>query len=207
MSSLFSSVSALRTGYDKDEVDEFFDHARQAYEGRTPEPLTSADIQASTFDLVRGGYNTHEVDAALDRLEAAFIARQRAEYVAAHGQEAWMQALAERARTLYGRLGRPDGLRFAPAERGQPAYDKDDVDALCDRLTAYFDRQEPLRDLRSDQGRRRVRRGAGRRLLRARDRGAARRRVTPRPRRVSPPAGARRARCARARRGSCRGCA
>ncbi len=144
MSSLFSSVSALRTGYDKDEVDEFFDHARQAYEGRTPERLTSADIQASTFDLVRGGYNTHEVDAALDRLEAAFIARQRAEYVAAHGQEAWMQALAERARTLYGRLGRPDGQKFAPAERGQDAYDKDDVDALCDRLTAYFDRQVPL---------------------------------------------------------------
>jgi DivIVA domain-containing protein len=144
VSSLFSSVSALRTGYDKDEVDEFFDHARQAYEGRTAEQLTSADIQASTFDLVRGGYNTHEVDAALDRLEAAFIARQRAEYVAAHGQEAWMHALAERARSLYGRLGRPDGQKFAAADRGQPAYDKDDVDALCDRLTAYFDRQEPL---------------------------------------------------------------
>jgi DivIVA domain-containing protein len=78
VSSLFSSVSALRTGYDKDEVDEFFDHARQAYEGRTAEQVTSAHIRASTFELVRGGYNTHEVDAALDRLEAAFIARQRA---------------------------------------------------------------------------------------------------------------------------------
>lgn len=144
MSSLFSSVSALRTGYDKDEVDEFFDHARQAYEGRTAEQVTNADIQASTFELVRGGYNTHEVDAALDRLEAAFIARQRAEYVASHGQEAWMGALAERARTLYGRLGRPDGEKFAPAARGQIGYDRDDVDALCDRLTAYFDRQEPL---------------------------------------------------------------
>jgi DivIVA domain-containing protein len=144
VSSLFSSVSALRTGYDKDEVDEFFDHARQAYEGRTAEQVTSADIQASTFELVRGGYNTHEVDAALDRLEAAFIARQRAEYVAAHGQEAWMAALAERARSLYGRLGRPDGQKFASAGRGQVGYDRDDVDALCDRLTAYFDRQEPL---------------------------------------------------------------
>lgn len=144
MSSLFSTVSALRSGYDKDEVDEFFDHARQAYEGRTPEPLSHADIQASSFDLVRGGYNTHEVDAALDRLEAAFIARQRSEYVAVHGQDAWMAALADRARTLYGRLGRPDGEKFAPAERGKQGYDQDDVDALCDRLVAYFDRQEPL---------------------------------------------------------------
>lgn len=144
MSSLFSTVTRLRTGYDKDEVDEFFDHARQAYEGRTPEQLTSADIQASTFDLVRGGYDTHEVDAALDRLEGAFVARRRAEYVAAHGQEAWMQALAERAHTLYDRLGRPDGERFAPADRGRPGYDRGDVDALCERLTAYFDKQAPL---------------------------------------------------------------
>ncbi|CAM3595810.1 DivIVA domain-containing protein [Isoptericola cucumis] len=144
MSSLFSTVSALRNGYEKDEVDEFFDHARQAYEGRTPEPLTHADIQSATFELVRRGYDTHEVDQALDRLESAFIARQRAEYVAAHGQDAWMAALADRARTLYGRLGRPDGEKFAPAERGKQGYDVDDVDALCDRLVAYFDRQEPL---------------------------------------------------------------
>jgi DivIVA domain-containing protein len=143
-SSLFGTVSVLKTGYDKDEVDEFFDHARQAYEGRTAQPLSAAEIQAATFDLVRGGYDTHEVDAALDRLESAFVARQRSEFVNVHGQEAWMGALAERARTLYGRLGRPDGEKFAPADRGQQGYDKDDVDALCDRLVGYFDRQEPL---------------------------------------------------------------
>lgn len=144
MSALFGTVSVLKTGYDKDEVDEFFDHARQAYEGRAAQPLSASDIQRATFDLVRGGYETHEVDAALDRLEAAFVARQRAEHVNAHGQDAWMAALAERARTLYGRLGRPDGMRFAPAEGRAQGYDKDDVDALCDRLVGYFDRQEPL---------------------------------------------------------------
>jgi DivIVA domain-containing protein len=143
-SALFGTVSKLRTGYDRDEVDEFFDHARQAYEGRSAEPLTSGDIQTATFELVRGGYDTHEVDAALDRLEAAFVARQRQEFVSRHGQESWMTSLAERARTLYGRLGRPDGEKFAPAQRGQAAYDKDDVDALCERLVGYFDRQEPL---------------------------------------------------------------
>ncbi|MHA7135025.1 DivIVA domain-containing protein [Oerskovia turbata] len=144
MSALFSTVSKVRNGYDPDEVDEFFDHARQVYEGKKPERLTSTDIQVSMFDLVRGGYDTHEVDAALDRLEGAFIARQRAEYVAVNGQQAWMNALAERARSLYGRLGRPDGERFAPAGRGEQGYDMDDVDDLCDRLVAYFDRQEPL---------------------------------------------------------------
>lgn len=144
MSSLFGTVSKMRTGYDPEEVDEFFDHARAVYEGKAEGQLTNADIQTSMFELVRGGYDTHEVDAALDRLEAAFIARQRAEYIAVHGQQAWMSALAERARTLYGRLGRPDGDKFAPAERGRPAYDVDDVDELCDRLVDYFDRQVPI---------------------------------------------------------------
>ena len=62
-----------------------------------------------------------------------------------------MNALAERARSLYGRLGRPDGEKFAPADRGSQGYDKDDVDDLCDRLIGYFDRQEPLTagDIRS----------------------------------------------------------
>ncbi|WP_239073241.1 DivIVA domain-containing protein [Sediminihabitans luteus] len=131
-------------GYDPDEVDEFFDDAKALYEGRDGRTLTSTEIQRATFELVRGGYSTTEVDAALDRLEGAFIARQRAAYVAAHGQQAWMNALAERARTLYERLGRPDGKKFAPAERGAPAYDTDDVDDLCDRLVDYFDRQVPL---------------------------------------------------------------
>lgn len=144
MSSLFETVSQVRTGYDPEEVDEFFDHARMVYEGKSQEQLTNIDIQTSSFELVRGGYNTHEVDAALDRLEAAFIARRRAEYIATNGQQAWMSALADRARSLYGRLGRPDGERFAPGERGNAAYDVDDVDELCERLVDYFDRQVPI---------------------------------------------------------------
>lgn len=144
MSSLFSTVSRTKKGYEKDEVDDFFDEARALYEGRENRTLTSGEIQTATFELVRGGYSTHEVDAALDRLESAFIARQRSAYVSVHGQQAWMEALSGRARTLYERLGRPDGKRFAPAERGEPAYDPDDVDDLCDRLVDYFDRQVPL---------------------------------------------------------------
>ncbi|MBI9115546.1 DivIVA domain-containing protein [Sanguibacter suaedae] len=144
MTKVFESVSRFRLGYDKDEVDDFFHHAREVYEGTTTEPLTSRDIQACSFDLRRGGYVTHEVDAALDRLEGAFVARQRHECVLTRGQAAWMEELAEKARSLYGRLGRPDGERFDSAARGQQGYDKDDVDDLCDRLVAYFDRTEAL---------------------------------------------------------------
>ncbi|SDC68602.1 DivIVA domain-containing protein [Sanguibacter gelidistatuariae] len=161
MTKVFSTVSKLRVGYDTDEVDEFFDHAREVYEGAVTEPLTSRDIQTCAFDLTHGGYSTAEVDAALARLESAFVARQRHEFTVTRGPDAWMADLAERAQSLYGRLGRPDGERFARADRGEPAYDTDDVDDLCERLVAYFDRTSALaaQDVRSAVFRRRKGRG------------------------------------------------
>ena len=141
---MFRTVGALRNGYDPDEVDEFFEHARAMYESGPPGALSGRDVRSVAFEVVRRGYVTAAVDAALDRLEAAFVARARADYVAAQGQQAWMGRLAEQAQTLYGRLTRPDGERFAPSHGRHPAYDPADVDALCHRLVAYFDRGAPL---------------------------------------------------------------
>jgi DivIVA domain-containing protein len=141
---MFRTVSKLRTGYDPDQVDAFFTQARQVYEGEQAEPLTDTDVRRAAFDLVRGGYATESVDSALDRLERAFTSRHRQEILAAQGQQAWMDHLAGRARTLYERLRRPDGERFAPARRGEQGYLPDDVDDVCHRLIAYFDRGTPL---------------------------------------------------------------
>lgn len=141
---MFRTVSGLRRGYDPDEVDEFFAHARSLYEQGPATALSGAEVRHVAFDMVRGGYVTAAVDAALDRLEAAFVARQRAQYVADKGQDAWMSQLGAQARTLYGRLGRPDGDRFAPPEGREPGYEPADVDALCHRLIAYFDTGAPL---------------------------------------------------------------
>jgi DivIVA domain-containing protein len=140
----FRTVSRLHTGYDPAEVDRYLDRARAVYEGAVEDTITARDVRSAAFDLVRGGYVVGPVDAAMDRLEAAFVARAREQYVARHGQAAWMAELADSARTLYGRLNRPDGERFAPADRGEHAYDRADVDALCHRLVAYFDHGTPL---------------------------------------------------------------
>ena len=144
MTRTFNTLSSIRSGYDPDQVDELFERARGVYESSSAGELSSTDIHNASFDLVRGGYATAEVDAALDRLEAAFVAKARAEFIATHGQQAWMGQLAGQARTLYGRLARPAGERFEPAERGQFSYDIADVDALCNRLVGYFDRSEPV---------------------------------------------------------------
>ena len=115
---MFRTVSRFRTGYDPDQVDTFFTHARRVYEGDQSEPLTGTEVRKVAFDLVRGGYATTSVDSALDRLE--------------------------RARTLYERLRRPDGERFAPARRGEQGYRPEDVDDMCHRLIDYFDKGTPL---------------------------------------------------------------
>lgn len=141
MTGMFRTAGRLHNGYDPDQVDEFFDRARRAYEDRhSVGQLDGHDVRRTAFDLVRGGYDTESVDAAMDRLERAFTERRRSDFIAASGQAAWMEHLADRARTLYDRLRRPDGEKFAPARRGDQGYDKDEVDDLCDRLVAYFDR-------------------------------------------------------------------
>lgn len=144
MSEMFPTVGRLGHGYHRGEVDNFFALARRVYEHAAGEQMTAFDVRETSFDLVRAGYVTHAVDSALDRLEAAFGARERQEFVAQQGSAAWMEQVAGRARTLYGRLTRPTGDRFAAPERGGAGYRSRDVDALLDRLIAYFDHGAPI---------------------------------------------------------------
>lgn len=137
MEGLFPTVGRWASGYDREEVEEFFERAKGAYENGA-DAMTSEDVRTAAFDLVRHGYDPAAVDAALDRLEGAFIQRDRTEFVTASGQDAWMEQVAERATTLYPRLVRPVGQRFAPPERGR-GYDRDAVDEVLDRLVDYFD--------------------------------------------------------------------
>lgn len=106
-------------------------------------PLDAAAVRVAAFDLVRHGYSPAAVDSALDRLEAAFVAADRADFIAENGQSAWMTGVVERATTLYERLTRPPGDRFAPPQHGR-GYDAAQVDALLDRLVAYFDEGTPI---------------------------------------------------------------
>lgn len=158
MTQLFPRVAATHRGYDPSQVDAFFERARRAYEGTidqdapaggqqvdgseddaAPELTFDAHaVRTAAFDLVRRGYRASAVDAALDRLEAAFVASARADHIADRGQASWLSLVVDRATTLYERLTRPAGERFAPPEHGR-GYDSAQVDALLDRLIAYFD--------------------------------------------------------------------
>ncbi|GAA2233607.1 hypothetical protein GCM10010401_01790 [Rarobacter faecitabidus] len=143
MTTAFPRSNWFRFGYDPEEVDDFFDLARASYEGDPAARLSVDEIQSVAFDQVHRGYKCDRVDAALDRLAAAMVVKERAQIVEALGQQDWNQQLAQRATTLYSRLTRPERERFAPP-RGRRGYDAAQVDALLDRLTAFFDEGTPI---------------------------------------------------------------
>lgn len=138
MAAMFDTVGGLKKGYDKDEVDDFFDLAREVYEGVATEPLTHRDIHTCVFDVVRGGYNSDQVDAAMNRLENAFVAKEKQDVIAQGGPGLWAQTLNERAKSLYPRLARPSGARFSHPKSGA-GYSVSNVDALCANLVKFFD--------------------------------------------------------------------
>lgn len=142
----FPRAGRVTQGYDCDQVDEFFSRARASYElvgkgpgGRNRAALSARDVRVVAFDLVRGGYEVRQVDAALDRLEDAVARRERESAIGTLGEQALLDQLTRRAETLHGRLTRPDGQRFAREKGFDVAYDVRDVDELCVRLLGYFD--------------------------------------------------------------------
>lgn len=142
MSDMFPRVSSWQRGYNPEQVDHYFSIAHEIYVDSDVDEMDSEGVRTVAFDIVRGGYDPARVDAALDRLEAAFLQRRRADFVARNGRQAWMDEVAQLATTLYPRLLRPDGERFAePKTRG---YAKDEVDDLMERIAGYFESSEPL---------------------------------------------------------------
>lgn len=145
MKDLFPRVGRWRRGYQPKQVDTFFEHARASYEapiGSHDDSMTEEDVRNVAFDIVVDGYHTAYVDAALDRLEAALVRRRRTDFLKDASEEEWVTAAVDRATTLYPRLQRPAGERFANAH-GQ-GYAKTEVDALCERLVDYFDNGTPI---------------------------------------------------------------
>lgn len=155
----------MTKGYDRAEVDEFFERARLAYDlassrssvegrptstqvlprGKDPATMTADDVRTAAFTLKRGGYQVADVDAALDRLEDALATSERTRLVATRGEDALIQQLTGLAETLRGRLARPDGERFARGVRGwERTYDVREVDALCHRLEGYFSQGDEM---------------------------------------------------------------
>lgn len=139
-------------GYDTEQVDEFLQTARRAYDGGAADGgtaddaplLTAADIRHTAFAMKKGGYSTSHVDAALERLEDAFAARERESARTAMGDAAWFEQARTTAQVILNRLERPAGERFERVSFLTYGYNKADVDRFATRLSKYFQDGRPM---------------------------------------------------------------
>lgn len=132
----FTVVPKKEYGYHTGQVDEFIRAARNAYESSSD--LTADNVQNKTFDLVRAGYRTDQVDQVLERLEDALRRADRDSFIATEGQQAWNERLFERVDELNARLSRPHGRKFRPAADQTQGYMVDDVEACVAKVTDHL---------------------------------------------------------------------
>lgn len=130
-------------GYAVAEVDSFLRAAQVAY--RSDEDVDPRDVLNVTFSSSLNGYQPATVDKLVDELHRRFLHRKRKAVIASQGSEAWLNSVYEEASTLYPRLLRPHGERFAPAKKW--GYRTSDVDAFMDHIAAYFNGDERLTSL------------------------------------------------------------
>jgi len=120
---------------------------------RTGATLTAVGIRHTAFAMHKGGYSPEHVDAALERLEDAFAARERDQATRTMGEKAWMADAESTADVLVARLSRAPGHRFARASILAVGYKRVDVDRLANKLVKYF---QDGRELTADEVRRAV---------------------------------------------------
>lgn len=135
-----------KSGYNIDQVEDFLEEARRAYtaDPRQPGVLDADAIRRMAFSMQRGGYATGHVDAALERLEDAFAARQRERALAEAGDAAWYAKARGSAQAILDRLARPAAKRFARVGPLTHGYHVKDVDAFAERLVGYFQHGKPM---------------------------------------------------------------
>ncbi|MFC0678589.1 DivIVA domain-containing protein [Lysobacter korlensis] len=144
MSDLFPRVK--RHGYDAEEVKQFLDAAREAYSTPMSEPakLTAEEIRHTAFSMRKDGYSPAHVDAALERLEDAFAARERDRALAEAGPEAWTAHVRSTAQAILDRAARPDGHKFKRVGVLTTGYHPEDVDRFARKIRGYFEQGKPL---------------------------------------------------------------
>jgi DivIVA domain-containing protein len=146
VSTTFPRTRQSKAGYDVDEVEDFLEEARRAYSAEPGAPVivSAESIRHTAFDMQKGGYSVVHVDAALERLEDAFAARERERAMAEAGDAAWYGRARETAQEVLDRLDRQAGHRFKRVNFLRLGYHRKDVDAFGDELTGYFQDGSPM---------------------------------------------------------------
>ena len=144
VSTTFPRINKKKLGYNLDQVEEFLESTRLAYDDGGTQRLTAADIRHTAFGMQKGGYSPEHVDAALERLEDAFATRERERATQERGEQAWLADARSTAQVLINRLGRPTGEKFDRTSFLSTGYHRADVDRFAAKLVKYFQDGHPV---------------------------------------------------------------
>jgi DivIVA domain-containing protein len=137
MESTFSLVGSVGIGYNVDEVDRFFTHAKNAWTS-SGETLTEKEVRFVRFSTNKNGYRTHEVDEALHRLERALAKRNKDAAISQIGEDKWIDEINNQISSFYKILSQSRKNRFPHAESGTEGYRLGEVDRFLNQLNAQF---------------------------------------------------------------------
>lgn len=138
--STFPRTDKKTLGYSIEQVEAFLAAARTSYDANEgTEQLTAESIRHTAFAMAKGGYSPSHVDAAMERLEDAFAARERERVARSKGKKALTAEARAKAQEIIDRLGRPAGHRFTRASFLTIGYSVADVDRFAARLLKHFE--------------------------------------------------------------------
>lgn len=120
------------------QVDAFVALARRQYTDAAQEILTANQLRNTEFDLVHGGYDLVAVDAAMDRLEDSFAAREIQRQKLFRGDFAVKDRLERIKEIVLGRLDRPKRKKFSSVGWLLRGYDRKQVDQLCVQIEQHL---------------------------------------------------------------------
>lgn len=146
MSTTFPRTRRSSLGYNVEQVEDFLEEARRAYDATQSDIplLKSQDIRLTAFVMQKGGYSPRHVDAALERLEDAFAARERERAIATLGEQGCIAEARKNAQVILDRLVRPDRERFNRTGAFVTGYNCGEVDQFARTLISYFQEGAPV---------------------------------------------------------------
>jgi len=144
MSAHFKKVSPKEIGYDPASVDPVIELARKQFANPESRALDAATLRNSAFKLVKGGYQIASVDAALERLDDAFVEQEAKLLLERGGHEAAAAHLNGIRNTLQARIDRPSKQRFNRTKPWVKGYSLTQVDSLLVRIDGAIEGKRDL---------------------------------------------------------------
>jgi len=145
VSTIFPRSAKKTLGYSLVQVEAFLASARAAYDANDGDvALTAETIRHTAFAMQKGGYSPQHVDAALERLEDAFAARERERATGTQAEEARSEEARALSTALQNRLSRPRGHRFSRTSLLSVGYHRSDVDRFTNKVVKYLRDGMPL---------------------------------------------------------------